>query len=114
MLTLRFDFRLKPGSASTMQEMYSTALDICQWGERNNALTAMFSEHHSSPDGYLPSPIIMAAAAQHEPKLLHSTWGATASHVRSVKLAEDIAVLDHLSGGRVGYTIGARVQRRRV
>ncbi|GIR34619.1 MAG: hypothetical protein CM15mP49_00040 [Actinomycetota bacterium] len=23
-----------------------------------------------------------------------------------IKLAEDIAVLDHLSGGRVGYTIG--------
>ena len=23
-----------------------------------------------------------------------------------VKLAEDIAVLDHLSGGRIGYTIG--------
>ena len=54
MLSLRFDFRLKPGSASTMQEMYSAALDICQWGERNNAVTAMFSEHHSSPDGDVP------------------------------------------------------------
>ena len=63
MLILRFDFRLKPDSPATMQELYSTALDMCQWGERNNAATAMFSEHHSSPDGYLPSPVIIAAAA---------------------------------------------------
>ena len=107
MLTLRFDFRLKPGSASTMQEMYSTALDICQWGERNNALTAMFSEHHSSPDGYLPSPIIMAAAAAARTETLTFNVGALLLLMYDpIKLAEDIAVLDHLSGGRVGYTIG--------
>ena len=107
MLTLRFDFRLKPGSVSTMREMYSTALDICQWGERNNALTAMFSEHHSSPDGYLPSPIIMAAAAAARTKTLTFNVGALLLLMYDpIKLAEDIAVLDHLSGGRVGYTIG--------
>ena len=107
MLSLRFDFRLKPGSASTMQEMYSTALDICQWGERNNAVTAMFSEHHSSPDGYLPSPIIMAAAAAARTETLTFNVGALLLLMYDpIKLAEDIAVLDHLSGGRVGYTIG--------
>ena len=107
MLTLRFDFRLKPGSASTMQELYSTALDICQWGERNNALTAMFSEHHSSPDGYLPSPIVMAAAAAARTETLTFNVGALLLLMYDpVKLAEDIAVLDHFSGGRIGYTIG--------
>ena len=99
MLTLRFDFRLKPGSVSTMREMYSTALDICQWGERNNALTVMFSEHHSSPDGYLPSPIIMAAAAAARTKTLTFNVGALLLLMYDpIKLAEDIAVLDHLSG----------------
>ncbi len=107
MLTLRFDFRLKPGSTSTMQEMYSTALDICQWGERNNALTVMFSEHHSSPDGYLPSPIVMAAAAAARTETLTFNVGALLLLMYDpIKLAEDIAVLDHLSGGRIGYTIG--------
>ncbi|GIR34618.1 MAG: hypothetical protein CM15mP49_00030 [Actinomycetota bacterium] len=69
-------FPPQTGSASTMQEMYSTALDICQWGERNNAVTAMFSEHHSSPDGYLPSPIIMAAAAAARTETLTFNVGA--------------------------------------
>ena len=107
MLILRFDFRLKQGSPTTMQELYSTALDMCQWGERNNALTAMFSEHHSSPDGYLPSPIVMAAAAAARTETLTFNVGALLLLMYDpVKLAEDIAVLDHLSGGRIGYTIG--------
>ena len=107
MLILRFDFRLKPDSPTTMQELYSTALDMCQWGERNNAVTAMFSEHHSSPDGYLPSPIIMAAAAAARTETLTFNVGALLLLMYDpVKLAEDIAVLDHLSGGRIGYTIG--------
>ena len=107
MLILRFDFRLKQGSPTTMQELYSTALDMCQWGERNNAATAMFSEHHSSPDGYLPSPLIMAAAAAARTETLTFNVGALLLLMYDpVKLAEDIAVLDHLSGGRIGYTIG--------
>ncbi len=107
MLILRFDFRLKPDSPTTMQELYSTALDMCQWGERNNAATAMFSEHHSSPDGYLPSPIIMAAAAAARTETLTFNVGALLLLMYDpIKLAEDIAVLDHLSGGRIGYTIG--------
>ncbi len=107
MLILRFDFRLKPDSPTTMQELYSAALDMCQWGERNNAAAAMFSEHHSSPDGYLPSPVIMAAAAAARTETLTFNVGALLLLMYDpVKLAEDIAVLDHLSGGRIGYTIG--------
>ena len=107
MLILRFDFRLKPDSPTTMQELYSTALDMCQWGERNNAVTAMFSEHHSSPDGYLPSPVIMAAAAAARTETLTFNVGALLLLMYDpIKLAEDISVLDHLSGGRIGYTIG--------
>ena len=107
MLTLRFDFRLKAGSPATMHELYNAALEMCQWGERNNAITAMFSEHHSSSDGYLPSPIIMAAAAAARTETLTFNVGALLLLMYDpIKLAEDIAVLDHLSDGRIGYTIG--------
>jgi len=107
MLTLRFDFRLKPDSPTTMKDLYREALKMCEWGEQNHAITAMFSEHHSSPDGYLPSPIIMAAAAAARTETLTFNVGALLLLMYDpIKLAEDIAVLDHLSGGRVGYTIG--------
>ncbi|MCH1512737.1 MAG: LLM class flavin-dependent oxidoreductase [Acidimicrobiales bacterium] len=107
MLTLRFDFRLKPDSPTSMENLYETALQMCEWGERNGAITAMFSEHHSSPDGYLPSPLILAAAAASRTETLTFNVGALLLLMYDpIKLAEDIAVLDHLSRGRVGYTIG--------
>ena len=90
-----------------MGDLYDTALDMCEWGEHNGAITAIFSEHHSSPDGYLPSPVIMAVAAASRTKTLTFNVGALLLLMYDpIKLAEDIIVLDHLSGGRVGYTIG--------
>ena len=107
MLTLRFDFRLKPDSPTTMQDLYGAALNMCEWGERNGAMTVMFSEHHTSPDGYLPSPLILASAAAARTETLTFNVGALLLLMYDpIKLAEDISVLDHLSGGRIGYTIG--------
>ena len=90
-----------------MSDLYDAALDMCEWGERNGAVTVMFSEHHSSPDGYLPSPVIMAVAAAVRTKTLTFNVGALLLLMYDpIKLAEDIVVLDHLSDGRVTYTIG--------
>src|SRR5690606_4182547 len=61
----------------------------------------------SSPDGYLPSPLLMAAAAAAQTTTMPITVGALLLLMyEPVKLAEDIAVLDHLSDGRVNYIIG--------
>ena len=90
-----------------MSDLYDAALDMCEWGERNGAVTVMFSEHHSSPDGYLPSPVIMAVAAAVRTKTLTFNVAALLLLMYDpIKLAEDIVVLDHLSDGRVTYTIG--------
>ena len=107
MFTLRFDFRLAPQSPATMGEQYAAALDMVRWGESLGAMGALFCQHHSSPDGYLPSPMLMAAAAASQTRQLPITVGALLLLMYDpVKLAEDIAVLDHLSQGRVNYIIG--------
>ncbi len=104
---LRFDLRCGPLSSSTIGELYAAALDMCEWGDAHGSLTAVFSEHHASPDGYLPSPIVMAAAAAARTTRLPINIGALLALMYDpVKLAEDMAVLDHLSDGRVSYTIG--------
>ena len=59
-----------------MGDLYNASLNMCEWGERNGAMTVMFSEHHTSPDGYLPSPIIMAAAAAARTEKLTFNVGA--------------------------------------
>lgn len=107
MLTFRFDFRLAPDSPATMGELYAAALDMVRWGESVGAINALFSQHHASPDGYLPSPLLLASAAASNTERLPITVGALLLLMYDpVKLAEDIAVLDHLSDGRVNYIIG--------
>ena len=107
MFILRFDFRLGPQSDATMHELYGAALEMCEWGEANGAMTAVFSEHHRSPDGYLPAPMVLAAAAAARTSSLPINIGALLTLMYDpVKLAEDMVVLDHLSEGRVGYTMG--------
>ncbi len=107
MFILRFDFRLGPQSDTTMAELYSAALEMTEWGEANGAMMALFSEHHTSPDGYLPSPLVLAAAAAARTSTLPINVGALLALMYDpIKLAEDMIVLDHLSQGRINYTVG--------
>ena len=59
---LRFDFRNPDFAGTTVAERYSAALEIADWADRLGCLTIVVSEHHGSPDGYLPSPLPMVAA----------------------------------------------------
>jgi alkanesulfonate monooxygenase SsuD/methylene tetrahydromethanopterin reductase-like flavin-dependent oxidoreductase (luciferase family) len=63
-------------------------------------------EHHGSDDGYLPSPLILAAAIAGRTKRLSITIAALLlPFYDTVKLAEDMAVLDIISKGRVSYIL---------
>ncbi|MBK6583915.1 MAG: LLM class flavin-dependent oxidoreductase [Gammaproteobacteria bacterium] len=67
----------------------------------------MVSEHHSSSDNYLPSPLVLAAGFATRTRTLPIAIGAILLNMYDpVKLAEDMAVLDILSEGRVSYIIG--------
>lgn len=104
---MRFGFRLAPDSPASRQQLFEAALDMTEWGEANGALAVMFHQHHGSPDGYLSSPLIMAAGAAVRTSAVPINVGALLLLMYDpVKLAEDMIVLDHLSGGRVSYTIG--------
>lgn len=107
MFSLRFDFRLAPFSPTNMAELYAASLDMAEWAEANGAMSVLFSQHHASPDGYLPSPLVMASGAAARTSSMPITVGALLLLMYDpIKLAEDMAVLDHLSQGRVSYIIG--------
>ena len=61
MFLMRFDMRCPDPSAS--QALYETALEMARWGEEKGCIQLVVSEHHGSPDGYLPSPLILAAGS---------------------------------------------------
>ena len=106
MFTLRFDMRAPVDGAST-SDLYQAAIDMAAWGEEHGCLSALISEHHTSPDGYIPSPLILASAIAARTKQLPIVVGALLLNFYDpIKLAEDMIVLDIVSRGRVSHVIG--------
>jgi alkanesulfonate monooxygenase SsuD/methylene tetrahydromethanopterin reductase-like flavin-dependent oxidoreductase (luciferase family) len=101
---MRFDLRC-PDPARA-RALYAAALDMAEWGDTHGCVSITLSEHHASPDGYLPSPLVMASAmaARTQSMLLRIAALVLPLH-DPIRLAEDIATLDLVSGGRVSYVL---------
>jgi alkanesulfonate monooxygenase SsuD/methylene tetrahydromethanopterin reductase-like flavin-dependent oxidoreductase (luciferase family) len=70
--------------------------------------SCMITEHHQQPDGYFPNPLMVAAGIARETTTLKvGTCVALAPLYNPVRLAEDTAMVDILSGGRLQLGVGA-------
>jgi len=102
-----YDFRNPPDSNVSDLRLYQEIMEQVRWLDTIGADLVWFTEHHFVEDGYLPSWIPVAGA-----------MSAVTEHVRfgtdiclmpfnhPIRLAEDLAVLDNLSGGRVEVGLG--------
>ena len=61
MFTMRFDMRA-PDFGAPARELYAAALDHVEWADGLGFDSVGLGEHHASPDGYDPSPLILASA----------------------------------------------------
>lgn len=106
MLGIRFDFRNPDFAGTTMAERYEAALDMVEWAERLGFGSVTLSEHHGSEDGYLPSILPLAAAIAARTKTMWIQLAAVIAPLHDpLRLAEDIAVVDHLAKGRLGIIV---------
>ncbi|MCP3983533.1 MAG: LLM class flavin-dependent oxidoreductase [bacterium] len=104
MFIMRFDMRAPGFGSATTEELYRTALEMTAWAEARGCVQIVISEHHGSEDGYLPSPMILASAMAARTANIGIQIGALVLPLHDpVRLAEDMAVLDLTSGGRVSY-----------
>jgi alkanesulfonate monooxygenase SsuD/methylene tetrahydromethanopterin reductase-like flavin-dependent oxidoreductase (luciferase family) len=107
MFIIRFGMRTLATESSARADMYRTAIDMAAWADGRGCLMAAVSQHHASEDGYLPSPVPLAAAmAARTETLSISVAALLLALYEPVKLAEDLAVVDLLSKGRVSYVVG--------
>lgn len=107
LLSLRYDLRA-PSFGAPADALYRAALEQCAWAEDHGFLLATLSEHHGSDDGYCPSPLVMAAAIAGRTRSLRILVAALILPLYDpIRLAEDLAVLDLASGGRVDLILGA-------
>lgn len=103
----RYDFRAPGADSRTRQEIFARAVQQAAYADEHGFDAIMVSEHHLADDGYLPSPMLVAAAFSAVTSRIPVTVSALLVNLYDVRrLAEEITVLDHLSKGRVSYTLG--------
>jgi alkanesulfonate monooxygenase SsuD/methylene tetrahydromethanopterin reductase-like flavin-dependent oxidoreductase (luciferase family) len=103
---IRFDLRNPPMAATTSSERFQAAIDMAVWADELGAGFVGLSEHHGCDDGYLPSPLVMAAAiASRTTRIQIGITAVVAPFYDPLRLAEDIAVVDLLSAGRLSVTL---------
>lgn len=112
-LTMRFDLRLPGLLKVSPAEQYQAALEQAAWADRMGFSRIMVSEHHGAEDGYLPSPLVFlsAVAARTERVRLMQAVLLIPLH-DPLRVAEDVAVLDLISNGRVDLVLGLGYARQ--
>ena len=107
MLGLRYDLRAPAFAGVTPAELYAACLDQCAWAEARGFDVVALSEHHGVDDGYLSAPVTLAAAIAGRTKRLQINIAAVLVPLHDpVRLAEQLAVVQLVSGGRLSLVAG--------
>ena len=105
---LYFDMRNPPGWRQDPTRLYGFTLEMCEEAERLGAPSVWLSEHHLFEDGYLPQPLTFAAAvAARTSRVRVGTAVMLAPLHAGPELAEQAAIVDIISGGRLDLGLGA-------
>jgi len=96
-------------------EILDNARDIAVYCDKNNWNSIWFTEHHFNHEGMesTPNPLMICADVAAKTKQIRLGQACNViTFWNPIRLAEDIAVLDHLSKGRVEVGIGRGVYGR--
>ena len=107
-----YDFRNPDQWRRPWTDVYNETLDLVAWSESVGFQGAWVPEHHGADDGYLPAPnLALAAMAARTSSIRIGAALAIAPLYHPVRFAEECAVLDILSGGRLETALGIGYRR---
>lgn len=87
---------------------YRAALDMAAYVDQHGFDIVNMEEHHCAENGWLPSPLTMAAAVAARTERVRITITALLVTLYDpVRLAEDLAVIDLISNGRLSFVAGS-------
>jgi len=107
MTIVRFN-QVQPGlDRVDMAARYQATLDMAQYADGHGFSLVSLEEHHGADDGWSPSPLITAGLVFGRcPSIRISISALLVPLHDPLRLAEDIAVLDLASGGRLSIVAG--------
>lgn len=93
--------------------LYGDILDFASWCDGAGFDGIWVPEHHGAEDGYMPSPlVVLAAIAARTRRIKLGSAIALAPLYHPVRFAEECAVLDILSDGRLEMALAIGYRRR--
>ncbi|MEO7403532.1 MAG: LLM class flavin-dependent oxidoreductase [Burkholderiales bacterium] len=102
---LHYSFQIAPGERSG--DIIRQGLEDIAWADQNGFSAAVFAEHHFMADAWIPQPMQLAAAAAAVTKNLRvGTDICVLPLHHPVEVAEQIALVDNISGGRALLGVG--------
>ena len=105
-LALRYDMRA-PSFGAPARDLYAASIDMAAWADGHRFDVVYLAEHHGTEDGYCPAPIVQASAIAARSRTMRLHFSALIAVLHDpIQLAEELAVLDLISNGRVEVTLG--------
>jgi len=102
-LSLFYFNGIRPGEEPAERaRAYQAALDMAEYVDEHGFAQVVLSEHHGTEVGWLPAPLAMAGMVLARTKRIGVSISALILPLHDAKrVAEDMAVLDLASGGRL-------------
>ncbi|MCX2929525.1 LLM class flavin-dependent oxidoreductase [Mycobacterium sp. CVI_P3] len=104
---LRFNFASPGGEPAVQGELLSAALELAQFGDRHGIAAISVDEHHATGHGWSCNPVMIAGMfLARTANIFASIDCALGPLWNPVRMAEDIALIDAMSRGRLHTTVG--------
>ena len=104
---LRFNFASPGGDPRRQGALLSAALELAQWGDAHGVAAVSVDEHHVTGHGWSCNPIMVAGMFLARTATMFASVDCALGPLwNPVRLAEDIAMVDAMSKGRLHTTVG--------
>lgn len=107
MSLIRFNLVDPELDPAVMGDRYRAMLEMAEFVDQSGFFMATFEEHHGANNGWSPTPMMNAAMVLARTKNLAASISALLLPLHDpIRVAEDLAVIDLMSGGRCTTILG--------
>jgi alkanesulfonate monooxygenase SsuD/methylene tetrahydromethanopterin reductase-like flavin-dependent oxidoreductase (luciferase family) len=100
-----------PPRAENIAQVLEEAVVEAQAAEQSGFDSCLFSEHHQQPDGYIPNTLLLAGmVGMKTDRLKVGTCVMLVPLQHPVHIAEDCAIIDQMTRGRMILSVGVGYQ----
>jgi len=103
----QFTLQIPPWDNRTHADLYADTLELAALAEEVGFDSFWLAEHHAANDGYIPATLpFLAAVAARTRRIEVGTAVLLAPFHEPLRIAEDAAVVDNISDGRLNLGLG--------